>query len=270
MKNQMETPNPRSIGPACLDDDFEIYNLDSEYSIEIEKGPHFLIEFPVETRLPAAAFEHPNVARKVARILSYKYDNPKRWVEKAGTCFYFAVPRRYITLYPVKGYSWPHGEINGAKVRFNCSGGTGGNGWRDWLRIRTSVNTNYGVRTLRKVAEVAVRGTPFEPIYTREELEEQFYQEHAKDWLVNTAWGSWRVGVPLGMVGVCACIGGHRKLPGAEERYFLVPDAEYSQRKEQFVVDPARHREVPKFPDDRYEKTSAEMETEKPLLSVAA
>ena len=100
-------PDPK-LHPGCLANDFEIFDLDAECDIKVDKGPIFLVEFPIETCKPAAAFDHPNCARKVARKLNYKYDNPKRWVEKDGTCFFFAIPREYIVLLPEPGYSWPH------------------------------------------------------------------------------------------------------------------------------------------------------------------
>lgn len=233
--------------PISLSQDFDVCHIDAEHSIRVERGPHFLIEFPIETRLPAAHFLHRNIARTVARKLSYKYDNPKRWVEKDGTCHFFVIPREHITLLPERGYSWPHGQINGAPIRFNCSGGTGGRGWQDYLGLKCSVNTNYGVRTLAKVAAIAIRGSAYEPIKTSEELTEEFYTKHGNDWLVTAAWGDWQGGVPDGMVGVCARIGGHRAHSQAEERWFLVPKDEYGRRDYQFVIDPARHLRVDDF-----------------------
>jgi hypothetical protein len=74
--------------------------------------------------------------------------------------------------------------------------------------------------------------------------EAAFYAEHAGDYLVVSAYGDWKEGVPAGYVGVCARIGGHGN-PHGREKYFLVPAAEYDHKwKVSFVVDPARHREV--------------------------
>lgn len=73
----------------------------------------------------------------------------------------------------------------------------------------------------------------------------EFDAWHAKDFVVVAAWGDWAEGVPAGMVGVVATLGGDRAAPGA---WFLVPAAEYEGRREfGFVIDPARHAECPKI-----------------------
>lgn len=80
--------------------------------------------------------------------------------------------------------------------------------------------------------------------------EENFYKAHANDWLVTCARGDWAEGVPAGMVGVCAVIGGRwwrdkNRDRAAEERTFLVPAAEYkNSRAFSFIVDPARHQQI--------------------------
>ena len=71
--------------------------------------------------------------------------------------------------------------------------------------------------------------------------EETFYREHAQDLIVVCAFGDWKEGVPKGMVGVCATVGGSRS-PHAMQRYFLVPGGEYSAFR--FVIDPQRHQET--------------------------
>lgn len=85
--------------------------------------------------------------------------------------------------------------------------------------------------------------------------EEIFYAEHFNDWLTIAAWGDWQPGVPKGMVGVCAILGGRSRTAllkdRSPERWFLVPEAEYATRCSNaggsFVIDPARHQEVPCF-----------------------
>jgi hypothetical protein len=67
-----------------------------------------------------------------------------------------------------------------------------------------------------------------------------FQAEHANDYVATAAWGSWHEKVPKGLVGVVASPGGNRE--GRDQRYFLVPDAEYSTRAVYgFVIDTARH-----------------------------
>jgi len=75
--------------------------------------------------------------------------------------------------------------------------------------------------------------------------EARFYAEHSADYLVVSAYGDWKEGVPKGYVGVCARPGGHGN-PHGPEKYFLVPAQEYDHKwRFSFVVDPARHQEVP-------------------------
>ena len=70
--------------------------------------------------------------------------------------------------------------------------------------------------------------------------------ERARDkWVTVTAWGDWKEGVPKGMVGIAAVIGG-RTSGNDEVAYFLVPEDEYQNRPTGrddigFVIDETRH-----------------------------
>ena len=58
------------------------------------------------------------------------------------------------------------------------------------------------------------------------------------------AWGDWQAGVPKGMVGVLATLGGTRA-PGRTEHWFVVPQDEYEARNHfGFVIDEARHAHI--------------------------
>ena len=73
--------------------------------------------------------------------------------------------------------------------------------------------------------------------------EASFHQEHANDWLVISAMGDWKAGVPKGYVLVYATKGGQRGKGG--EACFLIPAAEYDNRSPfSFVVDESRHERV--------------------------
>jgi len=228
-------------------DSSTVLKVADDYQILIEPGELFLIEVPCDASHCSAQFKHPNIARTVSRTLHYRHyhaGGSKSWEERDGICHYFAVPRKEITLIPEKGYSYVKAIINGAEVTFNVSGGTHGNGWGDFLHIHTSLCSNNPIATLKAIAEVSVRGSEFEPVRTPEEIEEAFYAEHGSDWLVTAAWGDWQAGVPKGMVGVCARVGGHRSADKTE-RWFLVPAAEYNAGR--FVIDLKRHEEVKDF-----------------------
>lgn len=86
--------------------------------------------------------------------------------------------------------------------------------------------------------------------------EREFKAAHADRWLSTSAWGhrndrNGRLRVPAGWVGVCASIGGSRA-HDAEERWFLVPEAEYNTRNTLggLVIDPDRHPVWPEVVDD--------------------
>ncbi len=87
------------------------------------------------------------------------------------------------------------------------------------------------------------------PTESYERRERLFFEAHASRWLATAAFGSGqshggRPPVPAGMVGVAARLGER----GPDERWFLVPQAEYEQRRPgdfAFVVDEQRHAEWP-------------------------
>lgn len=86
--------------------------------------------------------------------------------------------------------------------------------------------------------------------------EREFKAAHADRWLSTSAWGhrndrNGRLRVPAGWVGVCASVGGSRA-HGSEERWFLVPEAEYDVRNTLggVVIDPDRHPSWPEVVDE--------------------
>jgi hypothetical protein len=86
-------------------------------------------------------------------------------------------------------------------------------------------------------------GVVLEPGQSHVKDERRFYQEHKNDFIVIAAWGDWARFVPAGMVGVCAKRGGRANANGPE-KWFLVPDAEYTNVL-YFVIDEARHQAIP-------------------------
>lgn len=73
-----------------------------------------------------------------------------------------------------------------------------------------------------------------------------FYQEHANDLLVCSAFGDCFAGVPSGQVVVVAQPGGHMG-NSRVDRCFLVSADEYAARCGPFLIDPTRHMEIPAF-----------------------
>lgn len=138
------------------------------YGVEVEPGEFLVIEAGSLVGSPASRFAHPNIALTAKRIYHFKHYYPngrKSWTSKAGVSFYLIVPRSAVQLLPEKGYSYIPGVINDVTVKFNVSGGTtNGGGWTDWLHTRTQISVGHCLRDLKRLAAVAVRGTPLEPI----------------------------------------------------------------------------------------------------------
>lgn len=77
---------------------------------------------------------------------------------------------------------------------------------------------------------------------------EHFREKHRNDYIVMTAWGDWKKGVPKGYVGVFAGRGGRKPTGGypRDTAYFLVPEKEYDKPSPHgFVIDESRHKEIP-------------------------
>jgi hypothetical protein len=150
-----------------------------EYHVEVDPGEYLVVEAGSLVGTPAARFTHPNVAARVNRVYEFKHyhgNGGKSWTSKAGVSFYLVIPRSCVFLLPEKGYSYIPAMINGVKVRFNVSGGTV-NGWTDWLHTHTQISVNHCLRDLKKLAEVAVRGTDLEPIGFKAKDEEEVNRE---------------------------------------------------------------------------------------------
>lgn len=75
--------------------------------------------------------------------------------------------------------------------------------------------------------------------------EQEFGVQHAGDWVVYSACGDWKEGVPKGMVECSAGLGMRGNRLPEPTRVFLVPAEEYDQRgRFGFVIDLARHEEL--------------------------
>lgn len=83
---------------------------------------------------------------------------------------------------------------------------------------------------------------PFDPATLTDS--ERFEREHATDFLVLSAWGDWKDGVPQGQVAVFAKQGGRTGNPKGEERYFLIPGEVYEKREGEFIVDTTVYPEL--------------------------
>ena len=147
---------------------------DGQYQIKIQESEHFVIIFGGTAGHASFNFQHPNIAHYSKKIMEFKHYHPIRgkfWTNSAGIDMFFVIPSNKIYILPEKGYSYVQAEINGVKVSLNVSGGTT-NGWTDYLGNIVHACVNMKIKDLKKIAEVAERGTSLEPIKTKELTEE--------------------------------------------------------------------------------------------------
>jgi hypothetical protein len=141
--------------------------LDEEdgYTIAIEEGTHLIVAAGALAGSPACHFTHPNIAlsrKKICEFKHYRRDGGKFWTQRAAMTHYFVIPRYYVLLLPKKGHSYIPAEINGVRVNLNVSGGSGRRGWTDDLRTHVHIGVGHPAKLLKKLAEMAVRGTAYE------------------------------------------------------------------------------------------------------------
>jgi hypothetical protein len=137
-----------------------------KYHIEIEPNDFLVVIMGFTANKGAANFKHPNIAstrKTVHEFKHYRDNGGKFWTSRAGLDHLFVIPRNQVKILPEKGYSYIKAEINGVKVSFNVSGG-GGDGWTDYLSTFTSTSVNHKLADVKKIAQVAVRNSPFEPM----------------------------------------------------------------------------------------------------------
>lgn len=123
----------------------------------------------------------------------------------------------------------------------------------DWSIVATIFPELYD-QAARDAAERTLRnwlpgqweafyGRELQPGESHKKDEAAFLEAHRDDWLVISAMGDWKAGVPKGYVFVYATKGGRRGKGG--EACFLVPASEYDKaRGYAFVVDESRHERV--------------------------
>lgn len=146
-----------------------------KYCLSIEPGEYLVITAGFDSNKPGAKFTHPNIAASRKTLHEYKHyrnNGSKFWTSHAGIDHVLIIPRSSITLLPIKGYSFIKAEINGVKVSFNVSGG-GGDGWTDYLGNCTHISCNHKLGDFKKLCEVAVRNSPYEPIQWKDETEDE-------------------------------------------------------------------------------------------------
>jgi hypothetical protein len=223
---------PMPATPAIL-----VVDRRDPYVIQIgNAGDWLLLIFPYRLTHRGAGFAHPNLIRSRDCTLWLKRGSA------AGREHVMAVRRSLVEIKLVQGWSYATVRINGMELVLDVSGGSFlPHGWTDYVHDVTGPCLDEPLRTLKAVADVAERCSPFEGFKFPEELEEEFYAANAGRLMAIAAWGDWHESVPQGMVGVCAQRDGPRGGRG-EGRWFLVSAEEYTVSPP-FVIDESRHKE---------------------------
>jgi len=86
----------------------------------------------------------------------------------------------------------------------------------------------------------AVTGSRVTPEQSRELRRRQFAADNRANYVATSAWGEWHAKVPAGFVGVVARKAGTDR---TDQRYFLIPAADYEAREEFGLVIRPEHQE---------------------------
>ena len=130
------------------------------YSIQFDPEPYIVLVLGALLNAPCAKFAHPNLMGKRYVVHDFKHyaknSGRKWWTRHAGVDFYLMVPKAAIQVVSENGYSYPKVVVGGKEFQLNVSGGTGGDGWLDWIGTRAATSVNLPVATLKAVASCAM------------------------------------------------------------------------------------------------------------------
>ena len=138
--------------------DHIVIDAEDNYVIRFEPSEYQLINVGFNSRKAGARLSHPNIleTRKVIHEFKHYLKNGgKRWTAKSGVNHIIAVHKNNIYIEMEKGYSYVHAIINGVKVTLNVSGGTGGNGWTDYVGSFISISVDHKVSDFKKLLAIA-------------------------------------------------------------------------------------------------------------------
>lgn len=144
--------------PVELDNKEKIIEVNPSYFIKVCAGENIVLIAGVDAKSKQADFTHPNLSgseKTIHEFKHYRKNGSKFWTSKAGVDFYFVIPKSEIKIYPQEGYSYVYAVVNGVQVVLNVSGG-GSNNWTDYVDSFCRISVGHGIKTLKKLAEVAV------------------------------------------------------------------------------------------------------------------
>ena len=143
-----------------IDGSYTFEDKGRRFTVEVEPGEHMLLVAGCHWGSAASRFTHPGVAGKLREVYHFKHytaSGGKWWTSRPGVSLLFLVPKSRIALVEEATYSYVRVSVGECRYTLNVSGGTGGQGWTDWVRSRAHISVGHPVRELRILAEKAVR-----------------------------------------------------------------------------------------------------------------
>ncbi len=137
----------------------ERFQVEDRYEVRLPPGDHLIVVASAYLGESGYDFDYPNIAAWKSELFEFKHyrkGGSKFWTGKAGISFYFAIPKAQIEMLPEKGYSYVPVLIQGRKCHLNVSGGTGDNGWTDWVHQGVDIGCGWKIAALRSLATIAL------------------------------------------------------------------------------------------------------------------
>jgi hypothetical protein len=150
-----------------------LFNEDGKvkYQIRIPEGDYLFLTISAFYGSPAFNFNHKNILHSENKIMEFKTylsNGGKRWTQKAGKDFLFAIKKDKIYMVEEEGYSYVKVIINGEKYSLNVNGGTNGSCWVDFVSQGSHVGVTKKKSNIQKLAESAFIPEDFKPIEHKE------------------------------------------------------------------------------------------------------
>lgn len=133
-------------------------NINENYVVLLPDTDHIVVVAGARYPDAASNFEHPAVAAKIKRVAhtrAYWPDGRKKWFAHPIVDYFFVIPKDRIELVFEEGHSYVPVNINGARYRFNVTGG-GAAQWTDWVNQVAHVGIGFTLKKLKGLAEVAL------------------------------------------------------------------------------------------------------------------
>lgn len=210
------------------------------YTITFPKEDYLIVVAGTEVGTAGVNFEHKNVLAKRNRVHEFKHyraAGSKFWTSKAGVDFYFAIPKGKIELIAERCYSYVKILIGGQKYTLSVSGGTGKEGWVDWVNQFCSICAGHNLKSLKVLAENALsveecraKGILFDLPKMRDDEIQRFKRLVTE----KEIWGNLKAGQKVSLITGCSFFGEEIveviERPSSSKRMYLCCDIANGQK----------------------------------------